>query len=406
MIDNILKFNFNKKDWKSVKLDDVVREIKEVCKSPKKDGLQYIVGLEHIDSEDIHLRRFLDINQKTTFTKLFRKNHILFGRRRAYLKKAAQAPFDGICSGDITVMEAKEGLLPELLPFLINNDNFFNYAIQHSAGSLSPRVKFKDLANYEFLLPPKGEQAKLAKLLWAADNVVEKDKALLEKLEVVKFRTLKFIFTDGNGSLKLKPFSNYIIPLSWNIKRMEEVSNIEYGISKSVANNIDPNIGWPILTGANIKLKGELDDSKMVYIEEPNNERFFLQKGDLLFNWRSGSPEHIGKTAMFTLDGSYTYASFILRIRCFEEQLNNFYAYYLLNYLREIEYFSKEVAQQVNFKINATIFRQVQIPIPELSEQIKIITKLKKIYDQIDNVNRKLQSSQALLKSLINEVFG
>ena len=36
------------------------------------------------------------------------------------LKKAAVAPFDGICSGDITVIEAKPNyLLPELLPFII-----------------------------------------------------------------------------------------------------------------------------------------------------------------------------------------------------------------------------------------------------------------------------------------------
>ena len=32
---------------------------------------------------------------------MFHKGQILFGRRRAYLKKAAVAEFDGICSGDI-----------------------------------------------------------------------------------------------------------------------------------------------------------------------------------------------------------------------------------------------------------------------------------------------------------------
>ena len=70
-------------------------------------------------------------------------------------------------------MEAKQGLLPELLPFLVCNDKFFDHAVKHSAGGLSPRTKFKDLANYEFILPPKDQQAKLAELLWAADAALE-----------------------------------------------------------------------------------------------------------------------------------------------------------------------------------------------------------------------------------------
>ena len=116
--------NFNKKNWKASKLGNYVREVNETSKNPSKEGLNCIVGLEHIDAETIHLKRFAELNNTTTFTKIFRKGQILFGRRRAYLKKAAQANFDGICSGDITVMEAKEGLLPELLPFLIHNDRF------------------------------------------------------------------------------------------------------------------------------------------------------------------------------------------------------------------------------------------------------------------------------------------
>ena len=94
---------------------------------------------------------------------------MLFGRRRAYLKKAAVAPFDGVCSGDITVIEAIPGkILPELLPFIIQNDLLFDYAVGKSAGSLSPRVKWVDLKDYEFELPEIEKQASLVDLLKAA----------------------------------------------------------------------------------------------------------------------------------------------------------------------------------------------------------------------------------------------
>ena len=105
-----------------------------------------------------------------TFTKMFRKGNVLFGRRRAYLKKAAVAPFDGICSGDITVIEAiPDRILPELLPFIIQNDDLFDFAVGKSAGSLSPRVKWEHLKNYEFELPDMDKQRELAELLWSMD---------------------------------------------------------------------------------------------------------------------------------------------------------------------------------------------------------------------------------------------
>ena len=80
-----------------VKLGDVAREYKATVKDAS--GLP-IVGLEHLTPGEITLDRW-DEGTENTFTKEFKKGQMLFGRRRAYLKKAALAPFDGVCSGDI-----------------------------------------------------------------------------------------------------------------------------------------------------------------------------------------------------------------------------------------------------------------------------------------------------------------
>ena len=151
-----------------VLLGDVAHEHKETCKG-SKDGYP-IVGLEHLIPEEITLTTW-DEGRENTFTKMFRKGNVLFGRRRAYLKKAAVAPFDGICSGDITVIEADpDKILPELLPFVIQNDDLFDFAVGKSAGSLSPRVNWEHLKNYEFELPDMDKQIELAELLWAIDE--------------------------------------------------------------------------------------------------------------------------------------------------------------------------------------------------------------------------------------------
>ncbi|MFD1734988.1 restriction endonuclease subunit S [Bacillus salitolerans] len=182
-----------------VLLGVVAKERKETCKG-SKNGYP-IVGLEHLTPEEVTLSAWYD-DKENSFTKLFRKGDVLFGRRRAYLKKAAVAPFDGICSGDITVIEAiPEKILPELLPFIIQNDALFDFAIGKSAGSLSPRVKWEHLKNYEFELPDMDKQREMAKMLWAMDATKKSyQKLLLKTDELVKAQFIEMfgdVFSDS-----------------------------------------------------------------------------------------------------------------------------------------------------------------------------------------------------------------
>ncbi|MCQ2601285.1 MAG: restriction endonuclease subunit S [Treponema sp.] len=225
-----------------VKLADVAIESRESLKT--KDRTLPVVGLEHIIPEQINLTEW-DVGVDNTFTKLFKKNDVLFGRRRAYLKKAAVAPCEGICSGDITVIRAKEDkILPELLPFVIQNDIFFDYAVGKSAGSLSPRVKWEHLAKYEFILPSLSEQKKLAETLWSIVATMESYKKLLAKTdEMVK---AKFVEMFGDAILnskkiktkKIGEFSDCIAGAtpSTKIKEYWENGNIPWMSSGEVHN--------------------------------------------------------------------------------------------------------------------------------------------------------------------------
>ena len=196
-----------------VKLGEVAIEHKETCKG-SKDGYP-IVGLEHLVPEEVTLTAW-DEGSDNTFTKMFRKGNVLFGRRRAYLKKAAVAPFDGICSGDITVIEAiPDRILPELLPFIIQNDDLFDFAVGKSAGSLSPRVKWEHLKNYEFELPNMDKQRELAELLWAMDAT----KKSYQKLIAATDELVKSQFIDMFGA----PLSN---EKEWPLKRIGDLFSL------------------------------------------------------------------------------------------------------------------------------------------------------------------------------------
>ena len=189
-----------------VKLGDVAHECR-LTWSGEQTNIP-IVGLEHLIPGEIELSSW-DSNIEHTFSKKFTKGQVLLGRRRVYLKKAVVAPCDGICSGDITVIESTGGILPELLPFVIQNDRFFDYAMQGSAGSLSPRVKWEHLKNYEFSLPPLAEQKVLAEKLWAAYRLKESYKKLLVATEeMVKSQ---FIEMFGNQDVNEKGWNESFV---------------------------------------------------------------------------------------------------------------------------------------------------------------------------------------------------
>ena len=203
-----------------VLLGDVAQERRESIKT-NKDKLP-IVGLEHLIPQQIQLTEW-STDADNTFTKMFHKGDVLFGRRRAYLKKASVAPFDGICSGDITtIAPIPEKIVPELLPFIIQNDTFFDYAVGKSAGSLSPRVKWEYLKKYEFELPSLEKQHKLAKILWAAEETKQAYKKLLQKTD----DAVKAKFEEMFGNISTNKFK-------WNIKKIKEVATCIAGATPS-----------------------------------------------------------------------------------------------------------------------------------------------------------------------------
>lgn len=152
------------------------------------------VGLEWIEADTFQLQGFGLVDNGTTFTKRFAKGDVLFGKRRAYLKKVAVADFDGICSGDILVIRAKaKKMLQGLLPYYISADAFIQHAVSTSAGSLSPRTKWKDLAELGVSIPDIKIQEKILEVLQQLVTTVNQLKQQKTTLKHLKQKLLNEI---------------------------------------------------------------------------------------------------------------------------------------------------------------------------------------------------------------------
>jgi len=395
--------NIDKTDWKPIKFGDVVAEPKEICKSIAAEGIKHVVGLEHIDTCDLHLRKSATIEESTTFSKKFRKGDVLFGRRRAYLKKAAQADFDGICSGDITVFRAKKELSSHLLPFLVNNDKFFDYAVKHSAGGLSPRVKFKDLANYEFLLPPKAEQARLAKLLWAMDEVIEKEKELLNR--ILLFKEVRMI--DLLNGYNLEKDKNKL-PDSWKSMKIKDLGTVSTSSVNKKNNSNEKEINllnyMDVYSSSDKKI-----DSRINFMRVTANENQLIKNrisiGDVLFTPSSETADDIGHSAVVVEDLPDTLHSYhLVRLR-FSQILDLEFKRFLFNNPKILYYFSRRAKGVTRMILGLDDFNETELRIPPLNQQKEIAKELSAIYNLIETIRTNIQISQSLQKSLINQIF-
>jgi len=169
------------------RFDQIAINSTEKKKPVEEDRFTYL-GLEHLDSGTLKVTRFgsevAPIGEKL----VMHKGDVLFGKRRAYQKKVAIAPFDGIFSAHGMVLRPKEDVIDkDFFPLFISSDYFLDAAIKISVGSLSPTINWRDLKKLEFELPDMDTQRKLAEVLWSINDTMEAYKRLISATdELVK----------------------------------------------------------------------------------------------------------------------------------------------------------------------------------------------------------------------------
>ena len=335
-----------------VKFGEIAREVRTVWKE-MREGVP-VVGLEHIVPGEMELKKY-DLPEENTFTKKFCKGQVLFGRRRAYQKKATVATFDGICSGDITVIEPIPGMVvPELLPFIVANDRFFDHAIQGSAGSLSPRVKWEHMANYEFELPTLGEQKVLSNKLWAAYRLKEAYQRLLNATdEMEKSQFLEMFGEEAKWKIMpLKDIVHVDCPISYGI--VQPGDDLEDGIS--IVRPVD------MTSDLYIGKDGLKKTSKAI---SESYRRTILRGDEILLCVR-------GTTGLVNLAKSELAGCNVTRgitPLYFKDNINPRYVYCVLTSPKAQQYIADHTHGSTLKGINMEDVRNLPIPIPSLEVQ-------------------------------------
>ncbi|SUB67153.1 restriction endonuclease subunit S [Photobacterium damselae] len=394
-------------DKQTVKFGDICKEVKLTTKDPIGDGYKRYIGLEHLDSGSLKIKRWgMIVEDNPSFTRVFKKGQILFGKRRPYLKKAAIAEFDGICSGDIIVMEAKPNLThKELLPHIIQSKVMWNWAIQNSSGSLSPRTKFSVLKELEITLPEKQQMSRCLEVIDKAQECFDGIDLLHADIYKIKTKLAYDRMLKGNWyrQIFMKP-DEANIPKGWRLTTIGDVLiDTQYGLSEALEKAGE----YPVLRMMNIT-NGYVDPNDMKYLSSDygDAEKYTLNKGDLVFN-RTNSMEWVGRTGIFELDDKYLFASYLIRLVVDESQVSPFYLNQYLN-LPLVQYRLKAFAtpgvSQAN--INPGSLKSFPILLPPIDEIAETDTLLRLFDENIKSVVSQKHDSMSVLENLKSEFFS
>lgn len=380
-----------KPGWKLVNFGDVVRNANLTERDPATAGIDRIVGLEHIDPENLHIRRWGAPEDNASFTRKFVPGQTLFGKRRAYQRKVAYAEFKGICSGDILTFEPinKKVLLPELLPFICQTDAFFDYALGTSAGSLSPRTSWGALKEFEFPLPPINEQKRIAEILWAADEVLESRKSLVHRLHQTRI---------GLGNSIWGKFRNV---------RREKLgklcTKIQDGTHFSPQSTSGPR---RYMTSKNVR-DGYLDFADCGWITEEEHRNIYrradVQYGDIVIT-KDGA--NTGNSAFFDLDEEVSILSSVAFMRPDSSKLN---AKFLLAFLRSPRgnwEIVREMKGTAITRITLTQIRDFRVPIIPIEEQNAYAMKFNAIDSSIKTAEKDLLGITKSKSILLNDLLA
>ena len=149
---------------------------------------------------------------------------------------------------------------------------------------------------------------------------------------------------------------------------------------------------------------GTLNLSELKSVDAPNSDKYILKPNDIVFARTGGST---GRNYFYDgSDGVFVYAGFLIKFSIDPEKVNPKYVKY---YCRSKQY--NDWVQSFNTgstrgNINAQIFGNMEIPLPERKQQDYLVSILEPIDEKIRNNKQVNDNLAELLQTVYQERFG
>lgn len=385
-----------KPGWRRVKFDELAENVNDRVDDPRTSGVDRYVGLEHLDSGTLKIRRWGTPTDVEATKLRFRSGDIIFGRRRAYQRKVAVADFDGICSAHALVLRERRGsLVPGLLPFFMQSNAFTRRAVAISVGSLSPTINWSSLREEAFVIPPPEHQRRLTvtfhhaqELLDTLDNSNDVLRGLYQSASMHMFcRAAAVSISSPQGWMRS----------DWSCSPLEEFTSPDATISYGIVQPGDSTPGGvPTLTSNNLNIGF---DSGLHYTAPQIEGRYSRTRvigGDILITVKGFGTGKIGVVPPH-FSGNITRD--LARIRLDDRIERRFFVHLWRNPAFR-HYWGASSVGSTRPELSIGVLRSLMIPHPGIDQQIYIADLL----DEIETAAREVISRRAKVQELATQL--
>lgn len=402
----VAELNLDRSDWQLVKFGDIAIQQKQNVDRKNTELTRYVKG-EHMHSEDLHLREWGELKDEylgPAFIRKFEKGDILYGSRRTYLRKVVLAPFEGITSNTTFVVKANKNKIDKrLLPYIMKSEGFTQHSIKNSKGSVNPYVNWKDLANYEFLLPTPEHQTLIADLLDSIDHVIESEKSIYNNLNLtletniearihgieLQDKTIKQVLNELETKTEILP--------------LQKLGKIFKG--KGIAKSEVVEAGLPCVRYGELYTKHHriIREYHSFITNESASKSIKLKKGDVLFASSGETISEIGKSASFISEETAYAGGDIIIFR--PNGMDEKFLGYLMNSILVRQQLNKAGTGATVMHIYGSDIEKIKVPVINKDQQEEIGNYLEEIFKNITLIKSRESKTITLQKSLINQVF-
>lgn len=288
----------------------------------------------------------------------------------------------------------------KFLCFFLNQFDYHNFV----TGTTRYKLTQSDMCKIPIPLPPLAEQgrivAKIEELFAGIDAGVENLKSVKNQFALYRQSVLKSAFDfDASTFSALKNL----------------IDKVRYGTSKKCSTEENVN-SMPVYRIPNIDFKkGILDktDLKFASFDDSEKSSLMLKSGDILIIRSNGSLNLVGRAALvYNTDTNGLYAGYLMRLRIKDtEKLLPKFLLHFLNSGKARAYIEEKAKSTSGVNnINSEEISDLQIPVPTLAEQERIVAEIERRFERADAletaVDRALNDAEKLKQAVLKKAFS
>lgn len=393
--------------WRNYHFGDTCDRVKDSYQ-PVENGDTPYIGLEHLaQGFPSFVGRGKESEVKSSKT-AFKIGDILFGKLRPYLRKGAQADFDGVCSTDILAFRAKAECESDFLKFVIHSDEFVAHAKSTTSGVQHPRTSWPSLREFRLSLPPLPEQKKIAQILSTVQREIEVQERIIQTTTELKKALMHKLFTEGLRGEKQRETEIGLVPESWEVVDLGEFFQIKHGFAFD-GKFFKPSGDYILMTPGHFHEEGGFRDQgeKTKFFTGDIPQDYVLAKDDLVVAMTEQKSGLLGSAAFVPEGNRYLHNQRLgLIVDLDTKRLSKRYLFHVFNlpHLR-VEVAKTSTGSKVKHT-SPTKLRAVKVGIPPtVDEQEEIASALSATQQKIDVAANKKTQLQDLFRTLLHELM-